>query len=373
MSLRSSPALLVLALLLVGSSALRADVTLDSLMPAEGTVGTSLELRLMGDTGKGKPKVWLTLTDDTAKKPRKTKLKVSALDDLGGGLSSLSVSFVKTKTGPGVYDMHVKPKGKGQLEQVFKAAFTMRSPTLAEVSPDSAISKQTLTITGGFFGGPAKPKVLAIPQAGGKARKLKVLQVTAGTTLEVKLPKLKTGLYSVLVSNKVGEVQLKNALTITTPGEDILTATLSSPMQPLITNQFLGVGPPSAPGSFVAAFNGSSQFGDLTIITALTLVGSQSIGISMSFSFNAGVTPTPFTVQMGDNADFFGFEMDQSQPSAHWGDGGIIPGTLTVTSATAQRITGGFSFTLVPEGDEPAAGPIQLTNGSFDVSVKPAF
>ena len=95
--IRVSSAPLALLLVLLASPALRAQVTLDSLLPDQGTVGTLLDLRLMGDTGKGKPRVWFTRADDTANKPRKTKLKVKALTDLGGGLSSLSVSFKKTE------------------------------------------------------------------------------------------------------------------------------------------------------------------------------------------------------------------------------------------------------------------------------------
>jgi hypothetical protein len=376
MTLRSSRAPLALLLLLLVSSTLRADVTLDSLTPAEGTVGTQLDLRLMGDTGKGKPKVWFTLAGDTANKPKKTKLKVTDLSSLGGDLSSLAVSFSKTKTGAGVYDLHVKPKGKGQVEQVFKAAFTMRAPTVARVSPDVAAPKDIVMITGDFFGSPKKPAVFIAPSAGGKRKKAKVQQVMGGTTLVVKLPKLKAGTYDLLVANKVGEALLAAGLTITGRrggnGTDRLSMTLSSPQQPLLTNSFVAEGRLTGPGSFVSAFNGSSQFGDITIITALMLIGGESIGLSMSFPFNPGVTPTPFTVQMGDNPDFFGFLVSQSEPAADWGDDGIIPGSLTVTSASANRVTGTYSFTLVPIGDDPAADDLEMTQGMFDVSVQAA-
>ena len=61
--IRMSSAPIALLLVLLASPALRAQVTLDSLLPDEGTVGTLLDLRLMGDTGKGKPRVWFTRAD----------------------------------------------------------------------------------------------------------------------------------------------------------------------------------------------------------------------------------------------------------------------------------------------------------------------
>ena len=65
MNSRSPNALLIACLLALSTQALRAEVTLDSVLPAEGTVGSSLVLQLTSDAGGGKVKAWLTRADDT--------------------------------------------------------------------------------------------------------------------------------------------------------------------------------------------------------------------------------------------------------------------------------------------------------------------
>ncbi len=365
----------LLASLLLAAPSLHAQLTLDSLLPAEGTVGTPLDLQLTGDLGKGKPKVWLTLAGDTANKPKKTKLKVSSIAPVAADASSLAASFKKTKTGPGLYDLHVKPKGKGQVEQVFESVFTMRAPEIGKLAPDTAEPKSELMIAGTFFGGPAKPKVSFVPEAGGKAKKGKVKQATGGTLLVVKLPKLAAGIYDVLVSNKVGADTLEDALTIVPadPGGggngDCLTVTLSSEAQALLVTQFVAKGP-NQPGSVLAAFNQSDESQDLSIVTAGMQVGPETFTFSLSFPFNPGVTPTPVTLPVTEE-ELFEIAVSQSSPDVNWsGFGGIFEGSITVTSASAQRMAGTFQFTVGPDGRPPAASDLEMTDGEFDVGIQ---
>ncbi len=363
-----SRALRVTLLLVVASVPLHAQLDLDALLPDEGTIGTGLDLRLMGDLGKGKPKVWLTLAGDAAPKPKKTKLKVGDVADLGGGLSSLAVSFKKTKTGAGLYDLHVKPKGKGQVEQVFEGAFTVRAPEVGTVSREVAEPKQEIMISGGFLGAPKKPKVFLLPGAGGKARKAKVRGVTAGEVMTVKLPKLADGVYDVVVANTVGEDVLPGALTIVGGGgggggSEHFSMTLASAQQSLLVTQFQA-------NAVLEGFKISLGPTRQVVLTAGMVVGQESTSISLTFPFEPGVTPTPFTIEMGDDATQFAAAVSQSQPDADWYEGtDVVPGMLTVTSATANRVTGTFGFTLEPGSPSPAAGDLEITNGMFDVEL----
>ncbi len=368
----------LLAFLFTGA-ALHADVSLDSLLPVEGTVGTPLDVQLMGDIGKGKPKLWFTLADDDSKKPRKTKLKVTEVTDMGGSLFCLATSFKKTKTGAGVYDLHVKPKGKGLIEQVFPAAFTMRDPSVDEADPDSANSKDVIEITGEFFGGgPAKPRVLLVPTTGGKIKKAKVQELTDGASLMVKLPKLSDGIYDVAVITKVGLGLLEAGLSIVNIGgggggsfKDHLSMTLASVEQTLLTTQYEAKGPNHG-GSVLFAINQSMPGFPITIITSKMIFGiDKGIGISLGFPFEPGVTPTPFTFQMGQTSPQFNIVVSQDMPDADWWTGGalMVPGSVTVNSATKKRIKGSFQFTLVPATPSPAAGNLVIQSADFDIGL----
>ncbi len=346
---------------------------LESVSPDEGTVGTSLELRLSGELGKGKPKVWLTLAGDESKKPKKTKLKVTDVIDEGGGVMRLVAAFKNTKTGAGVYDLHVKPKGKGLVEQAFDDAFTVLAPTIDGVTPDTAAPKGEVTITGTALGGGAKkPKVRLAPVGGGKAKKASVTQANGDASLVVKLPKLTAGMYDVLVSNAVGDVVASAALTVTGSGGpgggggNMVTATLSSG-EALVTTSYVA----KNNGSGVAqAFSVPSSDGPKTIITSGMKVGAEEISFSMAFLFEAGVTPTPFTIDVDDVFTGFNIAASQTQPDVSWYTDDGVPGTLTVTSATSSQIQGTFEFDVPPGSVMPASDNLTFMNGTFDVSIQ---
>lgn len=343
---------------------------LESVTPGLGTVGTPLEVRLSGDVGKGKPKVWLTLADDAANKPKRTKLKVTAVVD-DGGETVLSASFKATKTGAGIYDLHVK--GKGLDEQVFEDAFTIVAPSLATVSPGSAAPKGEVTLAGSFLGGAAKkPKVTLAPAGGGKGKKAKVVGVDGDVGLTIKLPKLGAGLYDVTVANKVGEDTLIAALNVVGTGgpggsSSLVTATLSSAIEPLAVTDFVA---PDSPPHVAKAFSELGPDGPIAILTAGVQVGSfDSFGFSLTFRFDAGTTPTPFTIDATSLDTGFSIAASQSVGDVSWYFADGVPGTLTVTSATKQRITGIFEFVVPPGSVGPAASDLVMTNGTFDVEI----
>jgi hypothetical protein len=367
--------LVCLALLALGGQLLAGGVELTDLLPAEGTVGTPLELQLSGDLGKGKPKVWFTLADDPSQKPKKTKVKVTTVTDLGGGVSSLAMSFKRTKTGPGAYDLHVRPKGKGKQEQIFPKAFTVRGPDLSGSATVTAASKGQALFAGEFLGSPAKPRVFLFAGLSGKGKKAKVLSATGGA-LMLKLPKLAPGTYNVVVVNKVGNDILPGGLVI--DGDlpprpncpDTLTVALASDGQPLLLTNFMADSCPPL-DSVLQAFSQPSPLGQLTIITAADVASFEdSTGFTFGFVFDPGTTPTPFTLDVGSAPPGFTIQVVQTGPDATWNDFAGATGSITVTSATNQRITGSFELTLPPGGSNPAAAPLEMTGGQFTVRVQ---
>ncbi|GJM22054.1 MAG: hypothetical protein DHS20C15_19690 [Planctomycetota bacterium] len=360
----------------IASPASRAELTFNALNPDEGTLGTLVELRLVGDIGKGKPKVWLTRSDDSSNKPKKTKTKVFSAVDIGGDVSSLLVQVKKSKTGPGLYDLHVKPKGKGLSVQTFEKVFTMEAPVLAAVDPSTTVSKAKVTLSGTHFGLPKKPVVRATPVGGGKSKKVKVLEVMNDGMALVKLPKLAPGTYDLSLANKVGESVLAAGLTISGAGgpgpgnfTDFVRATLSSSEQALLTTQFNAEGP-GKPFHSVLGLNISSQFADQMTINAGMNVGVDAVSLAMTLPFNPGVTPTPFTIDFSAPT-VFGIGFTQTSPHASWDSSDTMSGSVTIESATAERVEGSFEFSLGPAAasPSPAAGELHLTGGSFSVPV----
>ncbi|MEX0856165.1 MAG: DUF6252 family protein [Gemmatimonadota bacterium] len=99
-----------------------------------------------------------------------------------------------------------------------------------------------------------------------------------------------------------------------------------------------------------------------------TIGGSGANGTTVSFAWmdNGGSTYTvgdPNSVGFNSVVAIAG-QGYQAGP-ANLGIGGS--GTMTITSITANRITGTFSFTLVRAQGEPGAGA-SITNGQFDIT-----
>ena len=375
MTPRFRRALSVLALVVLAATPVAAQVGLDELTPDEGTVGTVLDLRLTGDTGKGKPLVWLTRSDDGSNKPRRTKLKLGKPVDEGGGVTSFSAALKKITTGAGAYDLHVRPKGKGQVESVFEGAFTVRGPELTMVTPGTAAPKSEVTMTGAFFGGPAKPKVFLLPQGGGKPRKAKVRQVLDDTMLLVKLGKMAGGTYDVILANKVGETVLAGGLVVVGGGGGgpggpnpggTFRVDLASPGANLIVSTFQA----GAPGTVLTALDESTPGNPTLIVTAgiFQLQGLSGLSMTLTMPFEPGVTPTPFSIPLSDPA--VQIVVAQSNPDATWSSFQGGSGTFTIMSASANQVTGSFSVDdLSPTNGSGAPNPLQMTNGQFDVPI----
>ena len=92
-----------------------------------------------------------------------------------------------------------------------------------------------------------------------------------------------------------------------------------------------------------------------------------STGFSLGFVFDPGTTPTPFTLDVGSAPLGFTIQVVQTGPDASWNDFAGATGSITVTSATKQRITGSFELSLPPVGSNPAAAPLEMTGGQFNV------
>jgi len=91
------------------------DLTVVELLPSAATAGTRLHLRLDGLLGKGRPRIWLTRSDDGSPSPRRVRVKVKSITELGGFGTRHALDLVvgRVRSGPGAYDLHIRPRGKG--------------------------------------------------------------------------------------------------------------------------------------------------------------------------------------------------------------------------------------------------------------------
>lgn len=125
-------------------------------------------------------------------------------------------------------------------------------------------------------------------------------------------------------------------------------------------------------GTFSARINGTNW--SATIITPgmaqtaghVSALGSGSLNLSIAFAWQDQLTPGTWTIGAGGQS--VGFNANMSQDGQVWiaGAGGGS-GTLTITTRTANRVAGTFSFTMVP-GQGGGTGTREVTNGQFDVT-----
>lgn len=135
-----------------------------------------------------------------------------------------------------------------------------------------------------------------------------------------------------------------------------------------------GPGGPGGPnnGSFTARIDGTNWAA--TIITPsmaqttghVSAVGSGSPTFSLAFAWQDQLTTGTWTIGTGGQS--IGFNANMIQGGQVWVAGaGMGSGTLTITTRTASRVAGTFSFTLMPS-QGGATGNRQVTNGQFDVT-----
>lgn len=125
-------------------------------------------------------------------------------------------------------------------------------------------------------------------------------------------------------------------------------------------------------GSFSAQIDGTSWSattiipGMVTTAGGVSAIGTGSLTFSIAFAWIDQLTTGTWTIGAGGPS--VGFNANMSQGGQTWSAGAVGgSGTLTITTRTASRVVGTFSFTMVPSGG--GSGPSrQVTNGQFDVT-----
>ena len=189
--------------------------------PNEGTIGTIVTIK-GNNFGASKNKVLIGNV---------------ALSVLSWGSSEILASLNKTPPS-GTYSVTVQPKTKGAQPITEANLFTVRTPEIDSVSPNSGAPGQTITISGKFFG-TKKGKVTI----GGKACKVtswKMDTTTGASTIEGVVPKgLKEGTYDLKVINTIGED--KQGFTIGQPQQYTLTVTKAGTGSGTVTSNPAGI------------------------------------------------------------------------------------------------------------------------------------
>lgn len=133
-----------------------------------------------------------------------------------------------------------------------------------------------------------------------------------------------------------------------------------------------GPGGPGGPtnGTFTARVDGSNWAATIIMPAFTSIAGGASAIGAGSPSFTIGWAhqdnQQPATHAIGQS---IGFNASLTQGNAMWvASSQSGSGTLTITTRTANRAAGTFSFTMVPSPGSSATGTKQITNGQFDVT-----
>lgn len=121
-------------------------------------------------------------------------------------------------------------------------------------------------------------------------------------------------------------------------------------------------------GTFSARIDGTNW--SATIVTPamnqvgqISALGASSPTWTMAFAW---VDNGPATYVVGQS---IGFNGNLSQGTGVWSaSAGIGSGTLTITTRTASRVAGTFSFTMQPGQGSSSNQPVTITNGQFDIT-----
>jgi hypothetical protein len=127
-----------------------------------------------------------------------------------GGNGVIKAQLAKAVAGGALCDVVIypkEPKGAGALTEL--SGFTVKKPEITKLSTNEDVIGATIAITGKFFGY-KKGKVYL--ETGGVRKSCKILSwpatPEAGTgtgQIQFVVPKLASGIYRVVVQNKVGE------------------------------------------------------------------------------------------------------------------------------------------------------------------------
>ncbi len=133
-----------------------------------------------------------------------------------------------------------------------------------------------------------------------------------------------------------------------------------------------GPGGPGGPanGTFTARIDGSNWAATIIMPTYTNIAGGVSaIGAgspTFTFGWAHQDTQQPATHAIGQS---IGFNVSLSRGTEVWvASSQSGSGTLTITTRTANRVAGTFSFTMVPGAGSSATGTKEVTNGQFDVT-----
>ncbi|OPX35030.1 MAG: hypothetical protein B1H11_09755 [Desulfobacteraceae bacterium 4484_190.1] len=181
----------------------------------EGTVGT--EFTITG-AGFGDKKGEVFLLYETNGKTKKKRCKVLEWNN-----TSVRCRIKKSiKIPPVICDVKIRRKGSIESPIILENVFSIMPPDLESVSPDNAVAKTHVTISGSYFGS-KRGRVFLEYRKNDKPKKkrCKVFDWTMDSetgvsSITFKVPKrLSPGIYDVRVKNRVGSDTLTEEFTIT--------------------------------------------------------------------------------------------------------------------------------------------------------------
>lgn len=197
----------------VGYAANYAEIVNYTVSPPEGTVGTQITL-LGSDFGNGTPKVYTEFEDPKTGEMRQKSLQI--LESMPTAIQALW----SPKLPPGSYSVKVQPSSPQGTPPVEVGRFQLREPEIESLDPTQGVPGSQVTIQGMFFGS-KKPKVLLIPQEGGRQKRCRILShsmdpLTGQSSVALKVPKTRDGDYFLVLRNQIGETQT-NFTVISSP------------------------------------------------------------------------------------------------------------------------------------------------------------
>ena len=164
----------------------------------EGTIGTRFTIN---GSGFGYPKSTVYLLNGK----KKVTAKVESWAD-----SSITCKWTK-KMSPGTYPLFVQPKGKGVYPKP-AGNFTIKQPVIDEVTPNTGLAGDTITINGWYFTN-KKPRVYFEDLNTHKRKSCKVLSSsmdpeTGSSMLRFLIPKWGLNSYNLILINTIGQATI---------------------------------------------------------------------------------------------------------------------------------------------------------------------
>lgn len=194
----------------VGYAANYAEIVSYTVSPPEGTVGTQITL-LGSEFGKNTPNVYTEFQD-----PKTAEVRHKSLQILQSTPTAIEALW-SPKLPPGSYPVKVQPSSPQGTPPITVGQFQLREPEIESLDPAQGTPGSQVTVQGMFFG-TKKPKVLLIPQEGGRQKRCNILShsmdpLTGQSSLVLKAPKTHEGEYLLVLRNQIGETQTNFTIT----------------------------------------------------------------------------------------------------------------------------------------------------------------